>query len=247
MIEKNFVTILGWMSEGLGLSGSELIAYAFIYGYTQDGQPKKISFAYLAKWIGATRQTAITTAKTLEAKGLIAKTQKRGPRGFENWYKATSKETLPPTGKETLPPGSQKALPPYPQDRDKRNTYPGIDRRDRGDKKELPHPKKLLPQTDDIIEAGIISGKNHIQVEFAEDFFEKEAPEPEEEEEAKRYRAALAYTIQETKARKKKIKDKLSYFEKALENNIKQLKASEKFKEDLKAFNKEQKALGNEV
>jgi ADP-ribose pyrophosphatase YjhB (NUDIX family) len=88
MIGENYVTIQGWMAEEMGLKGNELIAYAFVYGFTQDGRPKRISYSYLARWLQATRQTAINTITSLERKNLIEKTQKGSPGGIENYYLA---------------------------------------------------------------------------------------------------------------------------------------------------------------
>jgi hypothetical protein len=88
MISENYVTIQGWMAEGLNLKGNELIAYAFIYGFTQDGRPKKISYSYLAKWLQSSRQTAIACVAGLEKKGYVRKSQRGRPGQKENYYQA---------------------------------------------------------------------------------------------------------------------------------------------------------------
>jgi DNA-binding MarR family transcriptional regulator len=86
MIEKNYVTIQGWMAERLKLKGNELIAYAFIYGFTQNKERQRISFSYLARWLGSSRQTAIATIRRLEERGLIEKTQRLKNGQKENYY-----------------------------------------------------------------------------------------------------------------------------------------------------------------
>ena len=35
--QSNYITILGWMVSELGLSGSALLIYAIIYGFSQNG------------------------------------------------------------------------------------------------------------------------------------------------------------------------------------------------------------------
>ena len=35
---ENFILIQGWMINNLKLSGNDLLVYAIIYGFTQDGE-----------------------------------------------------------------------------------------------------------------------------------------------------------------------------------------------------------------
>ena len=65
------------MREDLGLKGNELLVFAFLNGYSQEGQGCYYgSLAYLQEVCGiASRQTAITTLKSLEQKGYISKTE----------------------------------------------------------------------------------------------------------------------------------------------------------------------------
>jgi hypothetical protein len=37
-ISNNYISIQGWMVEQLGLKGNELLAYALIHGFSQDGK-----------------------------------------------------------------------------------------------------------------------------------------------------------------------------------------------------------------
>lgn len=74
MESNNYVTIQGWMRTELELSGIELIIYAVIYGFSQDGESRFTGAAsYLADWCGCSRQTVINNLKTLLNKGLIVK------------------------------------------------------------------------------------------------------------------------------------------------------------------------------
>lgn len=60
------------MRKELGLSGNELLAYALIYGFSQDGESTfRGSLSYVAEWLGCSKQTAITTLRKLVGKGLV--------------------------------------------------------------------------------------------------------------------------------------------------------------------------------
>ena len=79
----NYVTILGFMviskeEGGLELSGTELIAYAVLYGFTQDGVTWFTGTQnYLAEWCGSTTRTIRTALKSLIDKGYIEKREKK--------------------------------------------------------------------------------------------------------------------------------------------------------------------------
>lgn len=73
-IQNNYIAIQGWMAEGLGLRGNELLVYALIHGFSQDGQSQFTgSIAYVQQWLGCARQTVFNTLQSLEKKGLIQK------------------------------------------------------------------------------------------------------------------------------------------------------------------------------
>lgn len=73
-IQNNFITVQGWMVEQLGLKSNELLAYALIHGFSQDGHSKFTgSVAYVQQWLGCARQTVFNTLQSLEEKGLIKK------------------------------------------------------------------------------------------------------------------------------------------------------------------------------
>ena len=38
MQNDNYIVVFGWMCNELGLSGTELLVFALIYGFTQDGE-----------------------------------------------------------------------------------------------------------------------------------------------------------------------------------------------------------------
>lgn len=74
MNTNNFVVIQGWMRSELNLSGNDLLVYAIIYGFSQDGETAfNGSLQYLANWCGATKQGIQKNLKNLIDMGLIAK------------------------------------------------------------------------------------------------------------------------------------------------------------------------------
>lgn len=71
----NYVTIAGWMVTDLGLKGNELLVYAIIYGFSQDGENRFTgSLQYLADWTNSTKQGIAKNLKSLCEKGLLEKT-----------------------------------------------------------------------------------------------------------------------------------------------------------------------------
>lgn len=74
MNDKSFVMVAGWMVSKLQLKGRELLIYAVIYGFSQDGQSWFTgSVRYLAEWAGCSKRTVYTTLQSLLEKGLIHK------------------------------------------------------------------------------------------------------------------------------------------------------------------------------
>ena len=75
MIAKNsYYTVQAWMVNDLGLRDKELIVYAIIYGFSQDGNSVYSGSArYLAEWIGCSRPTVMKVLKSLTEKKLLIK------------------------------------------------------------------------------------------------------------------------------------------------------------------------------
>ena len=64
--EKNYINILSWMVLDLGLKGNELIVYAIIFGFSQDGDSwYKGGLNYICEWLGCSKPTAISLLKKL--------------------------------------------------------------------------------------------------------------------------------------------------------------------------------------
>ncbi len=71
---ENHIVIDGWMVNELNLKGNELIVYAIIYGFSQDGESSFYgSRSYLSKWCNVSLPTIDTALKNLCDKGLIEK------------------------------------------------------------------------------------------------------------------------------------------------------------------------------
>lgn len=62
----NYYTIHGWMLTECNLSGSQLLIFAIIHGFSQDGISEfKGSISYLSEFTGLSRRTVINTLKDL--------------------------------------------------------------------------------------------------------------------------------------------------------------------------------------
>lgn len=74
---NNYIVIQGWMVKDLALKNNELLIYAIIYGFSQDGDNKFTgSLQYLADWTGSTKQGVSKNLKSLLEKNLITKYEK---------------------------------------------------------------------------------------------------------------------------------------------------------------------------
>lgn len=72
--DNNFITIQGWMRTKLNLKGNELLIYALIYGFSQDGESRfKGSRKYIADWCGCSLNTVDRALGSLVNKGYLAK------------------------------------------------------------------------------------------------------------------------------------------------------------------------------
>jgi len=116
MKDHNYINVQGWMVNKLGLEGRELLCYATIFGFSQDGATLYSgSLTYLQNWLKCSRPTVTKVLDTLEKKGLIERVK---VPGCTNGYRVisttlnesksesnddlTSKNSLLPTSKENL-------------------------------------------------------------------------------------------------------------------------------------------------
>jgi hypothetical protein len=95
MKNENFITILGWMVNELKLQGNELLCYALIYGFSQDGSSVfNGSRKYIADLIGAkSLNTVDSVLKNLVDKKLIIKESNNINGVIFNSYKVIIKKT----------------------------------------------------------------------------------------------------------------------------------------------------------
>ena len=71
---ERYICIQEFMVRDLELKGNELIVYALVYGFTQDGEQFfSGSLNYIADWINASKSTAQSIVKSLLEKGLLVK------------------------------------------------------------------------------------------------------------------------------------------------------------------------------
>lgn len=117
--DRNYIHISAFMIKDLKLKGNELLLYAIIYGFSQDGES---SFGgsrnYLSEFLNVSKPTIDSALNSLCDKGYIIKITETKNRVIFNYYKINteildftggkeillgSKEILPPPSKETLP------------------------------------------------------------------------------------------------------------------------------------------------
>jgi hypothetical protein len=121
--DGNFIVIQSFMVKDLKLKGNELVTYAIIYGFSQDGENRFTgSLQYICDWTNSTKQGIMKTLKNLVEKGLVEKTEiyKNGVKFVE--YHVTEFTTMQQSltedttkfnggGKQSLTGGMQQSLP----------------------------------------------------------------------------------------------------------------------------------------
>lgn len=102
-MEKGFITILPFMTDELCLNGNELIVYAFLYGFSQEGKGEYFGgLQYLMKRCGITRKaTAIDIIAKMTDEELIIKTSKGV--GKINTYRINNKAIRKRSGTKSVP------------------------------------------------------------------------------------------------------------------------------------------------
>ena len=121
MEKEYYIHIQWWMAQRLKLSGNELLTYAIVYGFSQDGESSFLgSSKYVSYALMVSRQTAIKALDSLTSKGLIIKTQEKINDVVFNRYKANLqvikdfdrpyKESLQGGYKESLQGGYKETL-----------------------------------------------------------------------------------------------------------------------------------------
>lgn len=109
--DSHFITILAPMITRLKLKGNELLVFALIHGFSQDGESRfKGSLKYLIEWTGLDKTTVIKILKSLVEKQYINKFEyeKNKVRYCEyttNYWAALEwlENPTPPVGKSNHP------------------------------------------------------------------------------------------------------------------------------------------------
>lgn len=101
----NYILIQGFMIKELKLKGNELMVYAIIYGFSQDGESAFYgSRNYLAEWCNVSLPTIDSALKSLCEKGFLIKQQEKINNVTFNRYKVSL------GGVKNLYGGSKKTL-----------------------------------------------------------------------------------------------------------------------------------------
>jgi predicted transcriptional regulator len=89
MSSNNYFTVSRWMVSKLHLSGNDLLVYAIIYGFSQDGESRFYGSAkYIADSIGTSRRAVMNILERLTKSGLLIK-ESEYSNGVKNcFYKA---------------------------------------------------------------------------------------------------------------------------------------------------------------
>jgi predicted transcriptional regulator len=142
---NNYIVILDWMVSELGLRGNELLVYALIYGFSQDGESEFTgSMQYVAERVGITRMAVSTIYKKLLSRELIVKreqyiqgvkyctyrtnfeTLSKTLQGVKNLYRGST-ETIQGGGIETL--HNNKDIENKDNNKDKKNISKDISKK----------------------------------------------------------------------------------------------------------------------
>jgi hypothetical protein len=85
-INNNHITIHGWMLNELELKGNDLILYALIYGFSQDGRSEFCgTLEYMMAWTRIAEKNVIARLNSLLERNLIIK-RDEGPNGNKRCY-----------------------------------------------------------------------------------------------------------------------------------------------------------------
>ena len=69
-----YIVIQDWMISDLQLKGNELLTYALIYGFSQDGESEfKGSLKYISEFLGISKSTAQRSIEKLVDRGMVEK------------------------------------------------------------------------------------------------------------------------------------------------------------------------------
>ena len=91
-----YIVIQDWMISDLQLKGNELLTYALIYGFSQDGESEfKGSLKYISEFLGISKSTAQRSIEKLVDRGIVEKRVEEISGVKFNRYMAREKADTP--------------------------------------------------------------------------------------------------------------------------------------------------------
>lgn len=175
--DGNYITIQSFMIKDLKLKGNELLAYAIIYGFSQNGESKFTgSLQYIADWTNSTKQGVMKNLKALVEKGLIVKTEvyENGVKFVK--YHATEFNPMQQslTGDETeLNGGMQQSLiPPVQQSLPNNIASNNLSNNDRDIDSIAGKTKRFVKPTLEEVKAYCAERGNSVDAEHFYDYYE---------------------------------------------------------------------------
>lgn len=93
--EGTYITIQSWMVTDLHLKGNELLTYAIIFGFTQDGSWYQGTRGYIAEWCGCSKDTVSRCLNALLDKGYIERQEMAVNNMIFNHYRAMQNAYTP--------------------------------------------------------------------------------------------------------------------------------------------------------
>ena len=91
-----YIVIQDWMISDLQLKGNELLTYALIYGFSQDGESEfKGSLKYISEFLGVSKRTAQRSIENLVDRGIVEKRVEEISGVKFNRYMAHEKSDTP--------------------------------------------------------------------------------------------------------------------------------------------------------
>lgn len=102
MKDTNYVTMMGYMRTKYNLKGAELITFALIHGYTQNGEDWFTgSISEIQEWTGTSKRNVISILQSLVAKGLLIKSYRETEKGMLPMYRTVLLDEESPKNEET--------------------------------------------------------------------------------------------------------------------------------------------------
>lgn len=114
---ENYINIQGWMITDLMLKGNDLLIYAIIYGFTQDGEQWfEGSRQYLADWCNSTKRGISKNLESLVSLEYIIKDEYvvnnvKFCKYRANLDKITPVNKVPHPGEQSSPPPGEQSSP----------------------------------------------------------------------------------------------------------------------------------------